>query len=93
MRPGVVWFGEALDSDRIAHVENWLNEVPCDYVFVIGTTAMFGYIVDWALRASDQGGRLIEINPDTTALSQFATETIREPAGEILPKLVDQLIQ
>ena len=93
MRPGVVWFGEMLDPERIAFVENWLNEASCDYVFVIGTTAMFGYIVDWALRASDPEGRLFEINPDITSLSQFATETIREPAGEILPKLVDQLMQ
>lgn len=93
MRPGVVWFGEALDPRRIARVEAWLDDAVCDRVFVIGTTAMFGYIVDWALRAADRGGCLIEINPDTTALSQFATESIREPAGAVLPRLVGKLLE
>jgi NAD-dependent deacetylase len=92
MRPGVVWFGEMLNPDNIARVHSWLEQAPCDRVFVIGTTAMFGYIVDWALRAAEKGGCLLEINPDSTAISQFATESIRQPAGAVMPLLVDQLL-
>ena len=92
MRPGVVWFGESLDLQRIQVVENYLSKECCDVVLVIGTTAMFGYIVDWALRAAGDGGRLIEINPDTTALTQFASQSIRKPAGEVLPDLVSELL-
>ena len=92
MRPGVVWFGEMLDVDRIAKVESWLNQDRCDRVFVIGTTAMFGYIVDWALRGAGEKGSLIEINPDTTALSEFATRSIHQPAGAVMPRLVDELL-
>ena len=58
MRPGVVWFGESLDLQQIARVENFLDAGPCDYVLVIGTTALFGYIVDWALRGADGGIRI-----------------------------------
>lgn len=87
MRPGVVWFGEQLDPHKIDIVENFLASGPCDLVFVIGTTALFGYIVDWATRA---GGELIEINPDETPLSRFATRSIREPAGVALPRLIDE---
>jgi NAD-dependent deacetylase len=90
MRPGVVWFGEQLDPRKIDIVENFLASGPCDLVFVIGTTALFGYIVDWATRA---GGELIEINPDETPLSQFATQSIREPAGVALPRLVEKFWQ
>ena len=93
MRPGVVWFGEMLDVNRIAQVETWLDNGPCDRVFVIGTTAMFGYILDWALRGAGEKGNLIEINPDTTALSEFATESIQQPAGAVMPRIVDELLK
>ena len=73
MRPGVVWFGEQLDPRQIGRVESYLDSGQCDWVLVIGTTALFGYIVDWAMRAAGKGGRLIEINPEATSLSPFAS--------------------
>ena len=92
MRPGVVWFGEMLDAEQMQRVEAYLQR-QCDIVLVIGTTAMFGYISEWALRAATDGGELIEINPDATALSRFATKTVREPAGVALPKLVEEIVR
>ena len=91
MRPGVVWFGEQLDTKKIDIVENYLNRGPCDLVLVIGTTALFGYIIDWAIRARGVNGELIEINPDETPLSSFATRCVREPAAVALPQLVSKL--
>ena len=91
MRPGVVWFGEQLDSARIDIVERFLNRGPCDLVIVAGTTATFGYIIDWALRASADGGELIEVNPEETALSRCATKIVREPAAIALPRLINSL--
>jgi NAD-dependent deacetylase len=93
MRPGVVWFGEQLDLRKIEQVENYLARPSCDVVIVAGTTAAFGYISDWALRARGQDGLLIEVNPDPTPLSGFATHLIREPAGIALPRLVDELVR
>ena len=91
MRPGVVWFGEMLDARKIHIVEEYLGAGPCDLVLVIGTTALFGYITDWALRARGDGGELIEINPEGTPLSPFATRCIRQPAAVALPTLVEKL--
>ena len=91
MRPGVVWFGEQLPWNELQRVENFLDGRGCDIVIVAGTTALFGYIVDWALRAN-RGGELIEVNPEETPLSQFATRLVREPAGIALPRLVDQFV-
>ena len=92
MRPGVVWFGEQLDLRKIGEVENFVTGGDCDLVIVAGTTALFGYIIDWALRARGQTGQLIEVNPEETSLSQFATKSVREPAGIALPRLVNQLL-
>ncbi|PWT79912.1 MAG: NAD-dependent protein deacylase [Acidobacteria bacterium] len=92
MRPGVVWFGEPLPSSETERVENYLQRDSCGVVIVAGTTATFGYIIDWALRASRGGGELIEVNPQETPLSRFATRLVRKPAAVALPEIVDQMI-
>ena len=92
MRPGVVWFGEPLDAEKIGLVEDFLSGGDCTLVIIAGTTALFGYIIDWALRGLGQTGQLIEVNPEETSLSQFATKSFREPAGLALPRLVDELL-
>jgi NAD-dependent deacetylase len=92
MRPGVVWFGEQLPWDELQRVENYLEAGPCDFVIVVGTTATFGYIIDWALRASRDVGELVEVNPEETPLSQFATQWVRESAAVALPRIVDELV-
>lgn len=94
MRPGVVWFGEQLPGNELQRVENFLDRGACDVVIVSGTTATFGYIIDWALRGSPERfrGELIEVNPEETPLSRFATRLVREPAAIALPQIVDELL-
>ena len=92
MRPGVVWFGEQLPWSELQRVESYLDGGPCDVVIVAGTTATFGYIIDWALRASREAAELIEVNPEETPLSRFATRLVREPAAIALPRIVDEVM-
>jgi NAD-dependent deacetylase len=92
MRPGVVWFGEQLPRNELQRVENFLDAGACEVVIVAGTTATFGYIIDWALRGSRGGAEIIEVNPEETSLSRFATRLVREPAAIALPRIVDELI-
>jgi NAD-dependent protein deacetylase/lipoamidase len=93
VRPGVVWFGEQLSRNELERVEIFLDAGACDVVIVAGTTATFGYIIDWALRASRDGAELIEVNPDETPLSRFATRLVREPAAIALPRIVSQIMR
>jgi NAD-dependent deacetylase len=92
MRPGVVWFGEQLPWNELKRVESYLDGGACDLVIVAGTTATFGYIIDWARRARASNGELIEVNPEETPLSRLAARLVREPATIALPRLVDQFI-
>jgi NAD-dependent deacetylase len=92
LRPGVVWFGEQLLLNELERVEDFLDCGACDVVIVAGTTATFGYIIDWALRGSRDGAELIEVNPEETPLSRSATRLVREPAAIALPRIVDELI-
>lgn len=88
LRPGVVWFGESLPQSEVQRVQEFLSRGPCDLTLVIGTTALFPYIVQWALDARDAHGELIEINPEQTPISEYATQTLREPAATALPRLL-----
>ena len=92
MRPAVVWFGEHLPWKKLQRVETYLGRRTCDVAIVAGTTATFGYIIDWALRAS-RSGELIDVNPEETPLSRFATQLVRGPAAIALPRIVEQLIR
>ncbi len=92
MRPAVIWFGEQLPWNELKRVEDFLDGGGCDVVIVAGTTATFGYIIDWALRASRGTAELIEVNPEETSLSRFATRLVREPAAIALPRIVDELL-
>jgi NAD-dependent deacetylase len=91
MRPGVTWFGELLDQRPIQRVQRFLEAGPCNTTIVIGTTATFGYIVDWSVTARGDSGELIEVNPEASGLSPYATEVIREPAARALPRIAARL--
>ena len=80
----MVWFGESLARAPIARVEAFFERAACDVVMVVGTTALFAYVVDWATR----DGQLIEVNPETTPLTARADHVVRAPAGEALPILL-----
>jgi NAD-dependent deacetylase len=88
----VVWFGEQLSQNELKRVENFLDGGACDVVIAAGTTATFGYIIDWALRGSRDGAELIEVNPEETQLSRFSRRLVREPAAIALPRIVDDLL-
>ncbi|MDO8544062.1 MAG: Sir2 family NAD-dependent protein deacetylase [Opitutaceae bacterium] len=88
LRPGVVWFGESLPPNEVQRVEAFLDGGRADVTIVIGTTALFGYIVEWAVRGRRAGGELVEINPEETPLSPHATRAIRGAAAAALPGLV-----
>jgi len=92
MRPGVVWFGEQLAAAEVERVERFLKRGPCDLALVIGTTAIFPYIIDWTIRARGKEGDLVEVNPVDTPLTPWATDLVREAAGQALPSIVNRYL-
>lgn len=87
LRPGVVWFGEGLPSEPWQASEDAARH--SDVFLVIGTSAVVmpaGGLVYTAKRA---GARVIEINSEETPVSSTVDCSLRGPAGEILPRLLD----
>lgn len=85
LRPGVVWFGEALPEEAIGRA--FAAAERCDLMLVVGTSAVVypvAYLPQLAKRA---GAYVIEVNPDETPLTPLADESRRGKAGEVLKNL------
>ena len=89
LRPDVVWFGEALPAIEYARVDAFLAAGSVDLAFIIGTSAVFPYIIRWAAIAKHQGAVVVEINPAPSLPGDVATVCWPHKAGEILPRLVE----
>lgn len=90
IRPGVVWFGEALPNDVATAA--WDAARDCDALLVVGTSAMVYPAAELPDVALARGCTVIEINPEVTAFSSRATLRWRAPAGTALPELADRLV-
>lgn len=89
LRPDVVWFGEMLPPEALktafAVAEN------CDVFFSIGTSALVQPAASLPITAKENGATVIEINPDSTMISQYLKYVLRGPSGEVLPQLLDAM--
>jgi len=70
LRPGVVWFGEALPEDAIREASRLAGA--CDLAVVVGTSAQVYPAAALPLTARQAGAPVIEINPAATDLSPLA---------------------
>ena len=89
LRPDVVWFGEGI-PDHALH--NAMQAAANADVFVcVGTSAVVQPAAQLPLVAKRNGARIIEINPNQTALGVVADWSLQARAGELLPEIVRRL--
>ncbi len=89
VRPGVVWFGEALPPD--AFEAGMRSVLDSHLVVVVGTSGLVqpaALLPDIALRS---GIPVVEINPGPTPLSTDVDVSWRAPAAVALPALIEAL--
>ena len=86
LRPGVVWFGEALPEAEIVAASRAVQE--CDLLLSVGTSSLVYPAAALPFDAHDAGATVVEINPGDTPLTAVADHALRGRAGEILPALV-----
>ncbi len=85
-RPAVVWFGEYLPLPVLEAAQAAVEA--CEVLVVVGTSAVVYPAAGLVAVAAEAGARVIEVNPEASALAHLADVTLRAPAGEALP-LVD----
>ena len=90
LRPGVVWFGEALPEDAWEKAAR--AAASADLCLVVGTSALVQPAASLPLLAKRNGARLVEINPDPTPLSPLADLLIASKAAECLGRLSDEVL-
>jgi NAD-dependent deacetylase len=86
LRPDVVWFGEALDADLLAAAFD--AAARADVCLVVGTSAVVYPAAAIPEGTLARGGAVIEVNPDTTPLTERATVSLRASAASVLPDLL-----
>ena len=86
LRPGVVWFGEALPPGAWEAAEQAVREA--EVLLVVGTSAVVYPAAGLIPLAQACGARVIEVNPEETPMSARLDCSLRGPAGEILPALI-----
>lgn len=89
MRPGVVWFGEALPEDAWQRACEIVSR--CALLVVVGTSGLVHPAASLPRLARECGARVVEINPVDSAVSAVAHERIRMPAATGIPVLLGRL--
>ena len=86
LRPGVVWFGEALPLAELQQAQDAAKG--CDLMLVIGTSGHVYPAAGLAHIAARGGAHVVVINPEPTELDSVADQCWRLPSAQILPALL-----
>lgn len=86
VRPGVVWFGEALPEAALtAAVE---AAAACDVLLTVGTSGVVYPAAEIPRIAARSGAAVIQVNPEPTPLDRVCAVNLRGTAARVLPALV-----
>jgi NAD-dependent deacetylase len=85
LRPGVVWFGEALPAEAIERAIEAARGA--ELVIVAGTSSQVYPAAELPRIARAAGAYVVEINPEPTPLTSEVDEHLGGPAGTLLPEL------
>lgn len=89
LRPDVVWFGESLPIYEL-HRAAELSQI-CDLMFVIGTSGLVSPASELPRVAKESGAKIIEVNPEQSAISHLADIKLMGASGIMLPQLLEAL--
>ena len=88
IRPGVVWFGETLDTDVISQAS---SAARCDVFITIGTSAVVYPAAGFVKQAKQHGAFTVEINPEATPATRTVDLALQGGAEAILPAIDKQI--
>ena len=89
IRPGVVWFGEALPTDALAAAEAAVRS--CDVMMVVGTSGLVYPAAALPILALRLGKPVLHVNPQAPGTELTGALWLPGRAGELLPALVAAL--
>ena len=91
-KPDCVFFGEMIPPQHLLQSEQ--AAANCDIMLVVGTSATVQPAAFMPVIAKQAGAKIIEVNPERTALSQRTSDyTIMGSAGPVINELVSKIEQ
>jgi NAD-dependent protein deacetylase/lipoamidase len=89
LRPGVVWFGEAIPSEALRAADRALD---CDACLIVGTSSVVYPAAALASQARRRGAFTVEINPEATPASTEVDLSLPGRAEDILDRVEKTLL-
>lgn len=89
VKSDTVMFGEPIPPDALSECIKQTRM--CDLMLLVGTSAVVYPAAGFPVDVKMSGGRLIEINPNETPLTDISDVVIRAPAGDSLPRVVERV--
>ncbi len=86
VRPGVVWFGEALPEAALAAAERTVAS--CALLLIVGTSGAVWPAAGLAGRARRAGAWVAIVNPQVSEIDHEAHSVLRGTAAQVLPLLL-----
>jgi NAD-dependent deacetylase len=90
LRPDVVWFGEMLPSGALETASEAARGA--DLFLSVGTSSLVYPAAALPYEALESGATIVEINPSETPLTSHADYALGGPAGDVLPRLILELV-
>jgi NAD-dependent deacetylase len=89
LKSDTVMFGEPIPQAALAECQAQAELADC--MLIAGTSATVTPAAWFPQMVLERGGTLVEVNPEPTPLSDLAAASLRGPAGEVLPRLVEHV--
>ena len=86
-----VMFGESIPQDVLEACRELIQN--CDCMLLIGTSGTVKPAAQFPVLAKERGATLIEINLERTHLTDICHQSLWGSSGELLPALVEALVQ
>ncbi len=86
VRPGVVWFGEALPEAVLAKAFDAARA--CEVLLSVGTSGLVQPAASIPACAKEAGALVVQVNPNATAMDRMADYNLRGSAATVMPALV-----
>lgn len=90
LRPGVVWFGEALPALAWRAAQDAVAQA--DVLVVVGTSGAVWPAAGLAAQAREQGAFVAILNPDVSEIDDQAHLCLAGTAAQVLPELLGPLL-
>lgn len=93
IRPGVIWFGEALEPGTLERADEWLGQPGEKLCLVIGTSGKVFPACEFAPMVKEAGGKVAVVDIEDRGEEEDADWMFIGDAAQVVPEILKPLIE